>query len=99
MPNRDFFTSRVAYVNLRYIAMLYTYSIGNQPWNIMVVFKMRDSVPSARYSSVCNVLRQWRIWLIPTYRVYRLYDISGGFCTAIRKVWGSLRLTPIIIIM
>ena len=27
---------------------------------------MRDSVPSARYSSVCNVLRQWRIWLIPT---------------------------------
>ena len=41
----------------------------------MVVFKMRDSVPSARYSSVCNVLRQWRIWLIPTYRVYRLYDI------------------------
>ena len=25
---------------------------------------------------VCNVLRQWRIWLIPTYRVYRLYDIN-----------------------
>ena len=41
----------------------------------MVVFKKHDSVPSARYSSVCNVLRQWRIWLIPTYRVYRLYDI------------------------
>ena len=40
----------------------------------MVVFKKHDSVPSARYSSVCNVLRQWRIWLIPTYRVYRLYD-------------------------
>ena len=35
---------------------------------------MRDSVPSVRYSSVCNVLRQWRIWLIPTYRVYQLYD-------------------------
>ena len=33
----------------------------------MVVFKMRDSVPSASYSSVCNVLRLWRIWLIPTY--------------------------------
>ena len=32
MPNRDFFTSRGAYVNLRYIAMLYTYSIGNQRW-------------------------------------------------------------------
>ena len=35
---------------------------------------MRDSVPSASYSSVCNVLRQWSISLIPTYRVYRLYD-------------------------
>ena len=67
MPNRDFFTSRGAYVNLHYIAMLYIHLIGNQPSNTMVVFKMRDSVPSARYSSVCNVLRQWRIWLIPTY--------------------------------
>ena len=36
---------------------------------------MHDSVPSTRYSSVCNVLRQWNISLIPTYRVYRLYDI------------------------
>ena len=35
---------------------------------------MRDNVPSVRYSSVCNVLRQWSISLIPTYRVYRLYD-------------------------
>ena len=35
---------------------------------------MRDTVPSTIYSSICNVLRQWRIWLIPTYRVYRLYD-------------------------
>ena len=35
---------------------------------------MRDSVPSTRYSSVCNVLRLWNISLIPTYRVYRLYD-------------------------
>ena len=26
-----FFSSRGAYVNLRYIAMLYTHSIGNQP--------------------------------------------------------------------
>ena len=36
---------------------------------------MRDSVPSASYSSVCNVLRQWNIPLIPSYRVYLLYDI------------------------
>ena len=30
MPNRDFLLRAVQYVNLRYIAMLYTYSIGNQ---------------------------------------------------------------------
>ena len=36
---------------------------------------MRDSVPSARYSPICNVLRQWKTSLIPTYRVYLLYDI------------------------
>ena len=35
---------------------------------------MRESVPSPRYSPVCNVLRQWKTSLIPTYRVYRLYD-------------------------
>ena len=40
----------------------------------MLLFKMRDSVPSARYSSVCNVLRLWNILLIPTYRVYLLFD-------------------------
>ena len=42
----------------------------------MVVFKMHNSVPSASYSSVCYVLRQWSISLIPTYiyRVYRLYN-------------------------
>ena len=47
------------------IVMLYTHSIGNQLSNVMVVFRMRDRVPSARYSPVCNVLRLWRIWLIP----------------------------------
>ena len=30
---------------------------------------MHDSVPSARYSSVCIVLRLWNTSLIPTYRV------------------------------
>ena len=40
----------------------------------MVVFKMRESVPTVRYSTVCNVLRQWKTSLILTYRVYRLYD-------------------------
>ena len=38
------------------------------------MFKMRDSVSSARYSLVCNVLRQWKTSHISTYRVYRLYD-------------------------
>ena len=58
------------------MAMLYTHSIGNPLQNTMVVFKMRDSVPSARYSPICNVLRQWKTSLIPIYRVYQLYDIS-----------------------
>ena len=48
IPNRDFFTLRGAYLNLRYIAMLHIYSVGNL-YNTMVVFKMRDSVPSTRY--------------------------------------------------
>ena len=26
---------------------------------------MRDSVPSSRYSAICNVLRQWKTSLIP----------------------------------
>ena len=38
------------------------------------MFKMSNSVPRARYSSICNVLHQWCILLIPTYRDYRLYD-------------------------
>ena len=74
MPNRDFFTSRGAYVNWAIIAMLYTHSIGNQLYNTIVVFKMRDSVPNVGYSRVCNVLHLWRILLLPTYRVYRIYD-------------------------
>ena len=36
---------------------------------------MRDSVPIPRYSPICNVLHQWKTLLIPTYRVYRLYDM------------------------
>ena len=28
---------------------------------------MRDSVPSPKYSAICNVLRQWKTSLIPTY--------------------------------
>ena len=41
---------------------------------------MRESVPTARYSPVCNVLRQWKTSLILTYRVYRLYDTINYTC-------------------
>ena len=51
---------------------------------------MRDSVPSASYSSVCNVLRQWNISLIPTYRVYRLYDNKRHFWKKIKCNVGMM---------
>ena len=35
---------------------------------------MLDSVPSPRYSPVCNVLRQWKTSLISTYRVIESTD-------------------------
>ena len=60
------FTSHGVYVNCAFIVMLCTHLIGNQPYNMMVVFKMLDSVPSMRYSSIRNVLHLWSIWLIPT---------------------------------
>ena len=47
---------------------------------------MRDSVPSASYSSVCNVLRQWNIRLIPTYRVYRLYVREKVIVNPLRRL-------------
>ena len=68
-----YFTSCIVYVNYSIIVILYTYSIGNQPYNSMVVFKMCNSVPSTIYSIICNVLRLWSISFIPTYRVYRIY--------------------------
>ena len=37
---------------------------------------MRDSVPSPRYSPVCNVLRQWKTSLIPTYHRVGIDSIS-----------------------
>ena len=40
---------------------------------------MSESVLTARYSPVCNVLRQWKTSLILTYRVYRLYDTSRDY--------------------
>ena len=51
---------------------------------------MHDSVPSVRYSSIYNVLRLWIIWLIPTYRVYRLYDISPDWWKRMSDVHTQL---------
>ena len=53
-----------------------------------ILFKMCDSVLIARYSSVCNVLRLWNISLIPTYRVYRLYDMMYIMCL-IHTTYGN----------
>ena len=46
MPNCDFFffTSPGACVNCVIIAMLYTHSIGNQLFNMMVVLKRHESI-------------------------------------------------------
>ena len=60
MPNRDFFNfARVRKLTL-YSDVIHLFDCKSAVEHV-VVFKMRDSVPSARYSSVCNVLRQWRI--------------------------------------
>ena len=34
---------------------------------------------------ICNVLRQWKTSLIPTYRVYRLYDIYNYIFQTVRR--------------
>ena len=57
---------------------------------------MRDSLPSTRYSPVCNVLRQRKTSLILTYRVYQLYDeisnltTSSLICTPCYKIFTSI---------
>ena len=48
------FTSHGAHINCTIMAMLYTYSIGNQLYNLVVIFKMHDSVPNVRYFRICN---------------------------------------------
>ena len=51
---------------------------------------MRDNVPSASYSSVCNVLRQWSFSLIPTSRVYELYDNPLVRYTSMLSAYSSV---------
>ena len=68
MPNLNFFYFVRCVCKLRYYSYVkHSYDRKSAIYNMMVVFKMLDSVSSARYSSVCNVLRQWSISLIPTY--------------------------------
>ena len=70
----------------------------------MVVFKMRESVPTARYSPVCNVLRQWKTSLILTYRVYRLYDTQRFltehyYCVACALLYSTVACSALYIIL
>ena len=44
---------------------------------MIVVFKMRDSVPSARYPPVCNVLRLYGESGSSLLIVYRLHDYAN----------------------
>ena len=57
---------------------------------------MRESVPTARYSPVCNVLRQWKTSLIFTYRVYRLYDLCGHVLTGDLSIIRDVKLRNLI---
>ena len=61
----------------RRIRRRYTDSIGNQPYNTMVVFKMRDSIPNTAFVMYC-VYGESRSSLY-TYRVYRLYDMYYNY--------------------
>ena len=53
---------------------------------------MRESVPTARYSPVRNVIRQWKTSLILTYRVYRLYDKGQAGSLESIKFDGAKRI-------
>ena len=45
---------------------------------------MRDSVPSARYSPICNVLRQWKTSLIES----TLYPV---YTSDLERFWHGIR--------
>ena len=61
----------------------------------MVVFKMRDSVPSPRYSPVCNVLREWKTSLIPTYSLPTLCYHAIIYYTMPFNIYYTLSLYTI----
>ena len=43
----------------------------------MVKVRNHESVPFSRYLCLCNVLHICNMRAIPTYRAYRLYDMSS----------------------
>ena len=51
-----------------------------------------ESVRFLSYLHFCNVLYIWSVWVIPTYRVYQLYDKIILVCPSVgllRKVSGN----------
>ena len=74
MPNCNFYFARCVRKLLYYSDVTHSFDLKSAIEHNGDV-KMRDSVRSVIYSIVCNVLCQWSISLIPTYRVYRLYYI------------------------
>ena len=64
------------YFQLYSIVITMTGYIGDHSLiTTMMVFRILESVPSARYSSISNVLRQLSTSVFPTYRVYQFYYI------------------------
>ena len=66
MPNRDFYFARCVR-KLRYYSDVIHSFDWKSAMSTMVVFKMCDSVPSARYSSVCNVLHLYTLYIYLYY--------------------------------
>ena len=62
----------------------------------ILIFTLRNftKLPILRYLGICNVLHIWHIRAIPTYRVYRLYDIhwTGAGSIAIHPLFRDCPL-------
>ena len=81
MPNSGFFTSRGAYVNMRYIAMLYIYSIGNQRrtrwWCLIcvIVYLARD-IPAFVLYCIYGESRSSLLIQSTDSMIYSLFEIK-----------------------
>ena len=47
---------------------------------LILTLRSFTKLPVLRYLGICNVLYIWHIRVIPTYRVYRLYDSRKFLC-------------------